>query len=42
MRDKHRGMGEADLSVWRGIFFGILLGATMWAGILWVLWLLWF
>ncbi|WP_309120813.1 hypothetical protein [Paenibacillus sp.] len=39
MRDKQRGLRETDLSVWRGIFFGILLGASMWAAILWLLWL---
>ena len=39
MRDKQRAMQESDVSVWRGIFFGVVLGAAMWAGILWLLWL---
>jgi hypothetical protein len=38
MRDEQRDMRESDLSVWRGIFFGIVLGASMWAGILWFVW----
>jgi uncharacterized protein involved in response to NO len=39
MKDKQRYMQETDLSVWRGIFFGILLGAGMWALLLWLVWL---
>jgi len=38
MRDKERQMHDADLKVWRGIFFGIVLGASMWAGILYFVW----
>jgi uncharacterized protein involved in response to NO len=39
MKDKQRQMFEADLSVWRGLFFGIVFGAAMWAVILWLVWL---
>lgn len=36
------GMRTSDLSVWRGIIFGISLGALLWAGILWLAWKLLF
>ena len=38
MRDKQRPARESDLSVWRGIVYGISLGVIMWAGILGLIW----
>lgn len=42
MRDEERTMHDTDLSVWRGILFGIGLGVVMWAGILGLIWYLLF
>ncbi|HZG86184.1 hypothetical protein [Paenibacillus sp.] len=38
MKDKQRYLDETGLSVWRGIFYGILFGVCMWAVILWLVW----
>ncbi|WP_199624198.1 hypothetical protein [Paenibacillus alkalitolerans] len=42
MKDDERyergGARESDLSVWRGILFGIAIGAVLWVGILWLAW----
>ncbi|WP_274364193.1 hypothetical protein [Paenibacillus thermotolerans] len=44
MRDEDgfSGMNGSDMSVWRGILFGISFGAVLWAGILWLAWKLLF
>lgn len=31
-------MRDADVSVWRGIVLGVLIGAVMWAGLIGLIW----
>lgn len=38
MRDREEPHREDPMSVGRGIFFGVLFGAVMWAGILGAIW----
>lgn len=39
MREKEKYSESSDLSAWRGILYGVLLGVGIWAFILLVLWI---
>jgi len=40
--DKKRESLQSDVAIWRGMILGIVMGATMWVGILGLLWYLFF